>query len=810
MEGELSTASSSETALAGNSAVEDHRDAAAPEVAEDVRVRQAAECEVAQPSSVLDSDLGFFIDATKSIEEIAQAVCQMSDDQKYNLLKNHVRPSKNFIFPTTFIGGCNRAFRYDWFEEHGWWLVYSMKLDGAFCICCALFLNATERKQSTSLINAPFSKWHKKTKIIGSHQSKGNHLVAFERAKLFLQSHENPNTRISVRMDSAKEANIKENRHILKCVAEAVLYCGRQCIALRGSAEQQHCRGNPGNFLALLKLLSNHNEKLKQHLEKPKLKNATYLSPQSQNEMIDIIGKHMIQAKIVEEVRHAQMYTVLADEVTSHNVELMPMCVRFVDKDLNIREELLEICTLPRITGRHIASAIKDVLSHLSIEIADCRGQGYDGASNMSSENVGVQALIKKDAPKAVYMHCNGHCLNLVIARSCALPVVRNMIDKMKYSVMFFTSSPKRELLLKEVVDKEAYSTGKRKPLIDLSRTRWAARHDAYSHFYSAFVFIIKALEVMAHGLHTEEYSEDVTSGWEGKYKAEAYGLLSGLQNFGFILTFLTVYQVLSHLTGITVKLQSTSLDIIQAFSMVDEVKSVYKELRETIIDDFNQIYEQAVRMAAQVNVEPTQPRAAGRQKHRENVPAEGVKEYYLRNMAIPFLDHVILEFESRFSPLSVSASRLMGLIPSVQCNSDVTVDISEAVALYQDDLPSPEVIHQELKRWKLKWQAKSSHQRPSSCASAIKECDVMMYPNIFKLLKIACTLPVTSCECERSASTLRRLNTFMRSSMGEDRMSSLALIHTHYDMALDLDEAVDLYSKMHPRRLELMSVLMS
>ncbi|XP_063749493.1 52 kDa repressor of the inhibitor of the protein kinase-like [Eleginops maclovinus] len=644
VEGELPAASSSsnETALPGNSAVEEQRDAAAPEVAEDVRVRQAAECEVAQPSSVLDSDLGFFIDATKSIEEIAQAVCQMSDGQKYNLVKNHVRPSKHFIFPTPFIGGCNRAFRYDWFEEHGWWLVYSMKLDGAFCICCALFLNATERKQSTSLINAPFSKWHKKTKIIGSHQSKANHLVAFERAKLFRQSHENPNTRISVRMDSAKETNIKENRHILKCVAEAVLYCGRQCIALRGSAEQQHCSGNPGNFLALLKLLSNHDEKLKQHLEKPKLKNATYLSPQSQNEMIDVIGKHMIQAKIVEEVRHAQMYTVLADEVTSHNEELMPMCVRFVDKDLNIREELLEICTLPRITGRHIASAIKDVLSHLSIEIADCRGQGYDGASNMSSENVGVQALIKKDAPKAVYMHCNGHCLNLVIARSCALPVVRNMIDKMKYIVMFFTCSPKREHLLKEVVDKEAHSTGKRKPLIDLSRTRWAARHDAYSHFYSAFV-----------------------------------------------------------------------------------------------------------------------------------------------------------------------ASRLMGLIPSVQCNSDVTVDISEAVALYQDDLPSPEVIDQELKRWKLKWQVKALHQRPSSCASAIKECDEMMYPNIFKLLKIACTLPVTSCECERSASVLRRLNTFMRSSMGEDRMSSLALIHTHYDMALDLDEAVDLYSKMHPRRLELMSVLM-
>lgn len=174
-------------------------------------------------------------------------------------------------------------------------------------------------------------------------------------------------------------------------------------------------------------------------------------------------------------------------------------------------------------------------------------------------------------------------------------------------------------------------------------------------------------------------------------------------------------------------KRQSTSIDIIEAFSMVDEVKTVYKELRETIEDDFNQIYEQAVRMAAQVNVQPSKPRATGRQTHRGNVPAETVKDYYLHNMAIPFLDHVISEFESRFSPLSVTASRLVGLIPSIQCNLDVTVDISEAVLLYQDDLPSPELIDQELKRWKLKWQTKSSEQRPSSCAEAIKERDEMI-----------------------------------------------------------------------------------
>ena len=83
--------------------------------------------------------------------------------------------------------------------------------------------------------------------------------------QLFMRSIENPQTAISAMTDTKKATNIAENRHILKCVAEAVLYCGRQCIALRGSEEKLELPGNSGNFLALMKLLGNHDEKLKQH-----------------------------------------------------------------------------------------------------------------------------------------------------------------------------------------------------------------------------------------------------------------------------------------------------------------------------------------------------------------------------------------------------------------------------------------------------------------------------------------------------------------------------------------------------------------
>jgi len=121
----------------------------------------------------------------------------------------------------------------------------------------------------------------------------------------------------------------------------------------------------------------------------------------------------------------------------------------------------------------------------------------------------------------------------------------------------------------------------------------------------------------------------------------------------------------------------------------------------------------QPIRMPTQVNVQPnSQP----------CVSADTMEDYYCRNMAIPFLDHVILEFESKFSPLSVTASRLLGLISYIQCNSCVTADISKVVQFYQDYLPSPEQIDHKLKRWTLKWQNKPSEQRPTLCDEAIKQ----------------------------------------------------------------------------------------
>ena len=56
-----------------------------------------------------------------------------------------------------------------------------------------------------------------------------------------------------------------------------------------------------------------------------------------------------------------------------------------------------------------------------------------------------------------------------------------------------------------------------------------------------------------------------------------------------------------------------------------------------------------------------------------------------------------------------------------------------------------------------------------------------------------------------RRESALRRLNNYMRATMGNDSLSYLALLHIHYDTQIN---AVDLFAKMYPRGLQLESVL--
>lgn len=142
--------------------------------------------------------------------------------------------------------------------------------------------------------------------------------------------------------------------------------------------------------------------------------------------------------------------------------------------------------------------------------------------------------------------------------------------------------------------------------------------------------------------------------------------------------------------------------------------------------------------------------------------------------------------------------------------NKEANEDVIDNLALhYKEDLPSPELIQIEYKRWVMHLQDPDV-STVKNLTDALDICDAVLYPNINTLLKIGATLPVTTCECERSFSTLRRLNNYLRRTQTPQRLDALALINIYNDKQFDKQKIVDCFAKLHPRKMELSSVLAS
>ena len=90
---------------------------------------------------------------------------------------------------------------------------------------------------------------------------------------------------------------------------------------------------------------------------------------------------------------------------------------------------------------------IVNTLEGLGLSLNELWGQGYDGAATMSGEKSGVQKRIWERQPKAVYTHCAGHSLNLVIVSSCSVSPVQNCIYQINSWTLWIKSSPKWGLL---------------------------------------------------------------------------------------------------------------------------------------------------------------------------------------------------------------------------------------------------------------------------------------------------------------------------------------------------------------------------
>ena len=104
----------------------------------------------------------------------------------------------------------------------------------------------------------------------------------------------------------------------------------------------------------------------------------------------------------------------------------MSIVIRCVDvenaSEVKVEEFFLGFIKVDDTSGLGFFKRLEDVLVDLKLNINDIRGKNYDNGSNMKGKHQGVQKRLLNVNPRAFYVPCGCHILNLTLcdmAKSC-------------------------------------------------------------------------------------------------------------------------------------------------------------------------------------------------------------------------------------------------------------------------------------------------------------------------------------------------------------------------------------------------------
>ncbi|XP_064471819.1 52 kDa repressor of the inhibitor of the protein kinase-like [Ornithodoros turicata] len=736
----------------------------------------------------------------------------VDDFTKRRLLESHWHPAENYSFPySVHKKGGKEEKRY---VSHSHlskfnWLVLSKCQSGLYCKYCALFTtgsvggyqrNVTLQKLVTKPLRT-FARLLGKDGDLPLHEATRYHKEAVQAAKAFLACADAPETCVANQVSCQRLHQVDENRKRLLPIIDSIIFLGRQGIPFRGHRDDgmladcsqgTSLTSNEGNFRELLRFrVASGDTELQKHLASTSSR-ATYISKTTQNELIQCCGEEVL-ATVTGRVHESGMYSVMFDETTDlAHMSQLSLILRYVHKNV-VREDFVQFVDLRRVssdtdtginieepvlTGKILGEQVVTTLKTLGLDPEKCVGIATDGCSVMVSEICGAVSEIKKHAPNAVHCPCFNHALNLSLSKSCKVQAIRNAVGIMKEVISFFAASSKRNVVLKSTLGGQ---------LKGLCETRWVERHDSVIQFRESVGSVSKALDTIAD--------------WkEMQSAAKAKTLRAAISDSEFLVAIVCLADILAHTVPLSRLFQKEYLDVRTARSALADTMTVLRDRREKSEEAFSELYKQASALGEELGTELRSPRIAKRQTHRCNVATANTESYYRMSLYTPLMDNVLSDLETRFTTEAERAYELFLFVPPHTCATDgVDKEAVSAIgerysAFMGNSAPiGPLLLQAELRLWREKW--KTQTEVPGTAVEALDKCDREVFPLIRTLLQVLATLPVSVASAERSFSTLRRLKSWMRTQMAEERLTALALLHTHRDIAIDTQRVIDRFA---------------
>ncbi|CAM4819981.1 unnamed protein product [Rotaria magnacalcarata] len=630
-----------------------------------------------------------------------------------------------------------RSFHSQWYSRFTW-LEYSELTDSAYCYYSRHFntgIILNNRNQSDAFVRG-FSSWNNafsSKQGFLSHQNTQCHKIAEINYKQYVARTKSSTNVLQV-IDKSRNELVKRNREKLIKIVSTLHLCGRQMIATRGH-EEGESSSNRENFIELLRWASSTDPVALSILEDSD-RNATYLNPCIQNELISLLA-NQIQQQISEKIKGC-VFALMADE----------------SRDVSGCEQLkyfLGFIKLDQFDAETLTKEIAQLLSSLNIDLQNCIAVCFDGAAVMAGNNGGVQALLRQQyIPHAIYIHCYAHKLNLVICDvTKEVPYLSEFYSIISKIYTYFHKSSVTNEIFKLVQqrlnldDGTERSTDARGLLLALNEP-----------LFIVTIFIMDRLL--------------------GKIKILSDQLKSKSLDFG------TAHSLISAVIN-----QISELRNEEEFSKLYD--QIIEFSGENNIDLNNKMKERRARKTSTRFNNCLITCTIGQREEINN------KNKYRIFVFYPVIDSILIEINDRFSKTNMDILRS---VSSLSPDSSKFLEIDELKALCVMLKSDIQLLNNEIQVLK----PMLKQLKPKNMIDLYFEVlpFEQAFPSILSLLIGAMTIPVSSTTTERTFSKMKLIKTVARNSMSDNRLSNLSLLAIEREFCVDYEKIIDAFAIQH------------
>ena len=681
----------------------------------------------------------------------------------------------SFSFPKRKFGVKSpvfRSFQPSWYKR--WpWIHYNQGTDKAFCFICLKasrlgMLKACASKGDDAFISRGYINWKDavgKNGGFSSHEHSNVHKYSTDIVSKSLGD-------VGELLSSELQKEKAKNRAYLTKVLENIIFLARQGLAFRGSWVSSESENEGAgtelnsNFHQLLLLRSKDDPTILEFMQRKKHK---YTDHHIQNELLKILALGHLRL-IAANITKSGYFTLESDEVTdTSNKEQVIVCLRWVNEKLVAHEEFIGLHHVDDIKTDTIVRVLNDTILRMNLNLSMCRGQCYDGAANMKKASQEIKAI----EPKALYMHCYGHSLNLAV--SDTIKEVKPMCDTLDHCLeicKLIKFSPRRDAIFNKI---KAELSPQVPGLRNLCPTRWTVRGNSLESIRNNYPTLLATWE------------EAVDAVNQSDVKARINGVASKMKEFKFLFCLMLAERLLKHSDNLSRTMQATAMPVVEAKHLAELCVEVLQQMREE--NQFDLFWESCLRTKEELSVnDPVLQRQRKRTRRYEDGTGEphfdeDPKLYY-RRLYYQCLDAATSTINSRFQQQDYTIyANLEQLLVKACVGKDFSEELKVVTDFYQADFSKSELETQLgiLSCMKIEPNGNSlSFSDIHKHFLTLPASQLLLLHQVSLVIKFVLLMPATNAVSERSASAMRRIKTYLRSTMSQQRMNNVMVLHIH------------------------------